>query len=440
MQTTYLASIWTNIKGFLVFLRALVSVLLLASLAVNSHAQNIDYYQLSAQEKADLARYLGWVWGDGRPGYDGTGIIYKGGNSNYKAVVTRLAQINVDGTKNPFGFPQSGNRKLTQVWDYWENSLPGGNPGDPQILREAIKHPNFLAGIIEGEGQIFHSDPNKDYYIADQSYAPSHPDKIYDIANFGPERMIQLFDLLKETYGFRNPSMSIKNIKYDYDSQRCEVAQKLRTEYQKRKEQNENGNLQSGFTVKIFIKPPNFDEIRNYGYFEKDSLKYRTPAPDNLLRVITTSYPDQNTEASGGTTFFDTDGIAGIQLLHQSGRYLNSYLDMVSSGNDEELGWRLIDLNNGYHRIESQNNAVSKRWLQAADNAEIKMVGERNTGQFTQWEKIPVANKPGHYYLKNRFHGSYLRVGIFDSVVKHGDPGTAAHWILEESESAACAQ
>ncbi len=422
------------------FLRTLVSVLVLASASVNSYANDIEYHRLSGQEKADLARYLGWVWGDGRPGFDGQGILYKGGNSNYKAVVTRLAKININGKKNPFGFPESGDRKLTRVWDYWENSLPGGNPGDPEILREAIKHPNFLAGIIEGEGQIFHSNPAKDFYIADQSYSPSHPDKLYDIANFGPERMIQLFELLEETYGFSNPAMSIRNTKYDYNTDRCEAIQQLRNEYNKKREQNERGNLQSGFSVKVYIRPPNFDEIRQYGYFEKGSLKYRTPAPDNLLRVINSSYPDQNTEAYGATTFFDSVGNDSTKLLHQSGYYLNSSLNATSNTNDDDLAWNLIDLNNGYYRIESQNNAISKKWLQAVNNAAVKMASASSTWHFTQWEKIPVSNKPGHYFLRNRFHDSYLRIGTIDNTVKHGDKGTAAQWMLETSQSAACAQ
>jgi len=193
--------------------------MLLVCLAFSGHAQSSDYDKLTSQEKADLARYLGWVWGDGRPGFDGTGILYKGGNSRYGATVARLAQIRFDGRTNPFGFPVGGNRKHARVWDYWENSLPGGNPGDPQVLRDAIRHPNFIAGILEGEGQIFHSNPSQDFYIADQSYSPSHPDKLYDIANFGTERMVQLVRLLAETYGFTNPSISIGGRKYQYNTQ-----------------------------------------------------------------------------------------------------------------------------------------------------------------------------------------------------------------------------
>ena len=105
-------------------IRTLATLVFLLSVAFSSQAQSNDYYKLTSQEKADLARYLGWVWGDGRPGYDGKGILYKGGNPNYKATVARLAEIRFDGRSNPLGFPESGNRKLNHAWDYWDNSLP----------------------------------------------------------------------------------------------------------------------------------------------------------------------------------------------------------------------------------------------------------------------------------------------------------------------------
>jgi hypothetical protein len=286
-------------------IRKIASALLLVCLVFSGSAHSSDYDKLTAQEKADLARYLGWVWGDGRPGYDGSGILYKGGNRNYNATVGRLARIRFDGKTNPFGFPVNGNLKLAYVWDYWENSLPGGNPGDPQVLRDAIRHPNFLAGILEGEGQIFHSDPFADFYVADQSYSPSHPYKLYDIANFGTERMIQLFRLLAETYGFNNPSISVGGKKYQYNTQFCQAIQHMRDEYDRRKAQNKRGDLVSGFTVKVYVNPPNFNQIRNYGYFDKFDGKFRTPAPDSRLRIIRSSMSDQNTEASGPMRFFN---------------------------------------------------------------------------------------------------------------------------------------
>lgn len=419
-------------------LRTIVAVLLMGFVAFNSHAQSNDYQKLSHQEKADLARYLGWVWGDGRPGYDGTGILYKGGNPNYKATVDRLSKIRFDGKTNPFGFPVSGDRKLTNVWNYWNNSLPGGNPGDPNILREAIKHPNFLAGIIEGEGQVFHSDPNAEFYIADQSYSPSHPDKIYDIAYFGPERMIQLFSLLEETYGFNNPAMSIGNIKYQYNTHRCVVMEHIREEYNDRKNQNERGNLQSAFTVKIFIKPQNFTEIRSYGYFHKNNGQYRTPAPDTRLDIINSALTDQNTEVNGPMTFFEANGVAGLRLLNGSGYYVNSALEAVSLRNNSDLSWKLIDLNNGYYRITSLDSPIRDNALQALNNGVLRLADGSNNWHLTQWEKVPVPNTRNRYYLKNRFHNTFLRIGANESKLKHGFVGGDTRWSLEEVSG--CAQ
>lgn len=285
--------------------KIIIAAVLVALAAVFGGAHASDYDKLNQQEKADFARYLGWVWGDGRPGFDGTGVLYSGGNPNYAATVARLAEIRFDGRTNPLGFPESGDRRLVRTWSYWDNSLPGGNPGDPQLLRDAIKHPNFLAGLLEGEGQLFHSDPTRDFYVADQSYAPSHPDRIYDIANFGPERSVQLLRLLAETYRFDNPSISVAGKKYAYNTQLCEAVGELRTEYERLRVLNERGDLRTGFTVRVFVNPPDFNTIRSYGFFEQSSGRFRTPAPDSLLSVITTSFPDQNVEVQGPTDFFD---------------------------------------------------------------------------------------------------------------------------------------
>ena len=409
----------------------------LAFSAFSGPVQSNDYYKLSGQEKADLSRYLGWVWGDGKPGNDGTGILYKGGNPNYADTVARLAAISFDGINNPLGFPESGNRLLNHAWNYWDNSLPGGNPGDPEILREAIRHPNFLAGILEGEGQIFHSDPGADFYVADQSYAPSHPDRIYDIANFGPERMIQFYLLLEETYGFRNTAVSIGNRKYGSETHHCEVFELLRQEYEQRRIQNESGNLQSGFTVKIHVQPPYFDAIRNYGYFEKNGGNYRTPAPDSGLRIIRSSLSGQNAEASGPMTFFENDGIAGTRLRHSSGNYLNSDLTVGFSGNSSDQLWRVINVSNGYNRIISQNSSLIKNVLRGYEDGALTLTSESNTWHQTQWEFIPVANVSNQYYLRNRFSGLYLRV-TSAGTVEHGVPGTAARWTLEGVAAATC--
>ena len=415
------------------YFRTIVSMLFLASLTLSGHVQANDYFKLSSQEKADLARYLGWVWGDGKPGNDGTGILYKGGNSRYAPTVRRLAEIRFDGQTNPLGFPVGGNLNLNRAWNYWDNSLPGGNPGDPEILREAIRHPNFLAGILEGEGQIFHSNPNSDFYVADQSYSPSHPDRIYDIANFGPERMIQLFLLLEETYGFKNPALSIGNTKYDYDTHRCVAIQKVRDEHRRRRNLNESGNLISGFTVRIHVKAPYFDEIRNYGYFEKNAGNYRTPAPDSGLRVIHSSFPDQNPEVTGPMTFFENDGRAGTRIRHETGQYLNSDLDIAALGNGDDNLWQLTELSSGYYRIESQDNRATKTALRAFDTNSIMLTGESSNWHQTQWQLIPAGNNSNRFFLRNRDSGAYLRVAG-GANVEHGAP-VAAQWTLENVAS-----
>jgi hypothetical protein len=134
-------------------------------------------------------------------------------------------------------------------------------------------------------------------------------------------------------------------------------------------------------------------------------------------------------------TFFDNSGVAGTRLQHESGSYLNSNLDVVPTGNSDDLYWKLIDLGNGFHRIESQDNSKAKIRLQALDNGVVRMTGQSSDWHLTQWEKIPVASTNDQYYLKNRYYGTHLRVGISDSTLKHGAIGRAAHWTLK-SETA----
>ncbi len=431
-------------------LQKLSWVVVFVCLAVSGGAHANEYHKLSLQEKADLARYLGWVWGDGRPGADGRGILYKGGNPNYTAVVSRLANVRFDGRTNALGFPTSGNRKLVRAWNYWENSLPGGNPGDPQILREAIKHPNFLAGLLEGEGQIFHSDPNKEFYIADQSYAPSHPDKLYDIANFGPERMVQLLKLMDETYGFKNPSLLIGKTSYDYATRGDEAIRQLRNRYRELDQQNRNGNLQNGFTVKVRIKPRYFSQISSYGYFFKGDGKYRTPAPDSQLRIIRSSFPDQNTEVSGPLSFLGNEGgkndveseganpdsqpdgnTAGLRLLHSSGGYLSSRLGIVGGGNRADVRWELVDLRNGFVRVKSRNTAAARSSLRATENAVVGLTGATTTAFTAQWRVESLPDASGRFYLVNRFYGTYLRIASGNGSLQHGRVGEDAIWQVD---------
>ncbi len=405
-------------------------------------AQSSDFDLLDDQEKADLARFLGWIWGDGRP-FDtnnGTGAEFKGGHSKYSSTVKRLVAIdlNNDGNINPFNLPESGNRKLLpNIWDYWDNALPGGNPGDPQVLRDALRNPNFLAGLIDGEGFIAHSS-SKDYYIDDHTYAPSNPEKsLYGILNFGPERMNQLFCLLGETYGFTNTEMHFGNKKFVYATQHCEAMEALRTRYDLAKATNENPATGNDiFTVKIIINPADFATLKGYGYFPISTGKYRTPAPDNdgTLNILTGDKPEIIPEVQGGMTFFE-GGSTGIHISHtETNGYLNSDLDLVPFANDNTVSWELVDLGNGYFRIVSLDDSKTKKWLQAWENGTVKMTGDKSTGSKTQWEQIALSN--GSYLLKNKFYADYLRIGN-NLEIKRGASGKAAHWTMEEAATCA---
>lgn len=401
--------------------------------SIAKFAQASDYDLLTDKEKADLSRFLGMIWADGRPTDSGTGAKYSSNHSKYNGVVNRLAAIKIGGNTNPFNFPTSGNLKLLpNIWDYWDNSLPGGNPNDPQLLREAIRNPNFLAGLIEGEGQVHHKAGNR-YYIDDHTFTPSHPDKkSYGQLNFGPERMNQLFLLLGETYGFVNTEMEIgKNgTRYNYATERCEALQAARDKYQEIKANNEDPTTApKGVTIKIYIDQADFVTLRSYGYYQRD--KFRTPAPDNdgTLNVLQSNLPDILPKVQGPMSFFE-GGATGFKIAHTvSDSYLNSDLDLVPFVNDNTISWELIDLGTGYFRIISLDDSKDKRWLKAWENGPISLVGQNSTGHKTQWEQIELSN--GSYLLKNRFFAKYLRLGTNGSV-KHGASGMPAHWSVEE--------
>jgi|GEM_PF-2550465 len=348
-------------------------IILFASIAFGSQAHASDYQKLSLQEQADLSRYLGWVWGDGRPGFDGSGILYKGANSRYKEVVSRLAEIRFDGRVNALGFPTGGDRKLVRAWEYWENSLPGGNPGDPQILR----------------------------------------------------------------------AISIGGVKFNYATDGAKAIQRLRTRYRELGEQNRNGNLQSGVSVKVYIKPQYLDQIRSYGYFFKNSGKYRTPAPDSQLRVIKTSFPDQNASATGTLSFLNdeqaevaeanNDGAgaeapSGVRIQHSSGKYLSSGPGLTSSAGGANVVWKLVDLGNGYVRVESQSAPKKRNSLVAWDNARIGLAGAATRAFKAQWQIMSLNDGSSSFYLVNRFYGTYLRVSSSGTKLKHGVLGQRAQW------------
>jgi len=422
----------------MISLRRIVPLIFLAAIAFKGHAQEIGYDDLNDIQKAQLARYLGWVWGDGKPGInnDGDGIYYRVFNPSYEHIIKGLVDIEFNGEKNPLSFPDSDdNIKLKRYWNYWHNSLPGGNLDDPQILQEAIKNPNFLAGIIEGEGQQGHQEQFRYFMIADQFYAPEHPDltKAYDVRKFGPERMIQLYLLLKDVYGLDSVFMTIKGKRpTGNELHGCEVIEALRIKYDFYKMKNEEAaqdedlTPEGGFPVKLYVRSSDYEAIRSYGYYPRGN--YRTPAPDSDLRRLEVEEVAEH------------DVLGYKRFQHASGNYLNTDLNMVPLNNNHNFNWKLIDLKNGYYRIEPQNSSMDRKWLQAANNTVVRLAGESWTGFFTQWEKMPVPDTANRYYLKNRRPDSYLRVGNSQSILKHGGRGPAAQWIIEEPPSTDCSQ
>lgn len=234
-----------------------------------------EYSDLSAQQQADLSRFLGWVWADGRPLDTSlvTGIRSEVSHGKYNAVVGNLLEAGLGlelGKTN--GVPSK--IRIKEPWDFWNNALPGGNVGDPALLRDAIRNPNFLAGIIEGEGDTNSADG--DYYIDDHFHGPSRLDKAYGLANFGPERILQLFELLGETYGFTNTVLEVgagaNPPRYTYselDAARADLQRK----YDAAKAQNDGVNNGNGedyrnlIRTRIYIHPTHWDTLRSYGFF-----------------------------------------------------------------------------------------------------------------------------------------------------------------------------
>jgi len=270
---------------------------------LSSRMPSVNWDDLCLQEQADFARFLGRLWGDGIP----SDIINLTG-SKFTAEAARHSQI-YDRLKNIFDLPKNNTRRnLPNFWNYWIDALPGNNPGDPQILREAVQDPNFLAGLIDAEGGIMHKAGTR-YLIEDQTYAPSHLDqkKGWGLRNFRPGRIVQLFCLLEDVYGFDKTKIRIGTDEFNYNEKQ-EAIDTLINRYNRAKAMNENPNNGSaGFTVKIFINPKHFDELRSYGYWEKevcnkgcesangmciDECKFRSPAPDNSVNVLTGDFPD----------------------------------------------------------------------------------------------------------------------------------------------------
>lgn len=384
---------------------------------------SIEYHQLTNQQQADFARFLGWIWGDGKPTSSNTGTRFTGFHSRYNQVFNRLKNATVNGISNPFNLPTSGdNKKLTDFYDFWNNALPGGNPGDPDILKEAIKNPNFLAGIIDGEGFKNHS-PGGTYYIDDQTFAPSHPKKNnYGMLHFGPNRMVQLFLLLGETYGMTNTILRIGRDNYSYD-QRCEGIAAIMSKYNQVKATNENPSLGTDiFTVRIIIDNSDFNTLRSYGYWDQNG-SYRSPAPDNAtLNKLTGNYPAVLNEVTGTMSFFYNDQ-QYFRIHHKNtNAFLSSTIGLTSSSNDNASLWSMLDVDGEYFRLVAHNN----KWLKGFSDGSVDLATTQNTGLQTQWKKRELSN--GQILISNRlFPDKHLRVNN-DTNIRIGSKGSKAHW------------
>ncbi|WP_144059204.1 hypothetical protein [Rhodopirellula sp. SWK7] len=269
-----------------------------------------EYNDLTAQQQADLSRFLGWVWADGKPLNTDqvTGIRSEVRHPKYKAVVERLLAIPELGMQlgNTAGEPDK--QKIRAPWNYWINSLPGGNPGDPQLLRDAIRNPNFLAGVIEGEGGRSNNDQH--YYIDDHFHGPARLDKLYGLAHFGPERILQLFELLGETYGFTHTTLRIggdnqSSSNYTY-AEIHEARADLRRRFDAAKTHNEAVNrtgesdYQKLIPTHLFIHPDNWDVLRSYGFFFAGRIP-NSPTETSHRSIADGTFPASDLPLATGT-------------------------------------------------------------------------------------------------------------------------------------------
>jgi|GEM_PF-6069553 len=302
-QTAYCLAIMNVLSRLPLF------CLLLCALA--AVAQAVEYKDLTAQQQADVSRFLGWVWADGKPLNTNlvTGIRSEVRHAKYVAVVDSLLEVpglgfelgNTGGEPDPL--------KVKQPWNFWNNSLPGGNPDDPKLLRDAIRNPNFLAGIIEGEGG-YHEGK---YVIDDHFHGPCRRDKVYGLANFGPERILQLFELLGETYGFTNTTIQVgggANAPIFTYAQRDAARADLQQKYDVAKAQNvavnegDGGSYRGVIPVRVFIDQARWDTLRSYGFFFAGRIP--TSPTDTPHRSLSGTQPADDLPLATGTMgFFD---------------------------------------------------------------------------------------------------------------------------------------
>ena len=144
----------------------------------------------------DTARLLGHLWADGS--YD-AGVWDATGPSGGSDLIQRLVNLHggtwVDRTQLVFTLP------APYDWAEWKGSLPN----DDTRTREAVRHPNFLAALIEGEGSTAG-------LVYDQSSCCT--------AGFTNGRLVELRDLLLEL-GYSSTTLTMFG---DADSGRVNIA------------------------------------------------------------------------------------------------------------------------------------------------------------------------------------------------------------------------
>lgn len=399
-----------------------LTLLFFLLISTSAHSQITDYFQLDEQDRADFSRWLGWVWGDGIPDNtaDLTGIKYTGPSA------TKLPEF--DNRYNEFTESLAGTglgmllanggtntRRIKQPWNFWIDGIPGGD-GNSELLRDAVRNPNFLAGIIDTEGGIDAGN----YYIDDHFYAPSHPDtgKGWGLRNFGPNRMIQLYHLLGDTYGFEKTFMQIginnqPTYTYANPTERQTAIDELIEKYNSTKAMNENGSAKI-FRVRIYIHSDDWETLRSYGYWIPPR---RYPKLGGNLVVL----------QEGDRARADLENVGESEyviLQHKStNKLLRSNIELANTAQGDVTLWKLLDIGNGYFRIVSKANNL---WLRAIDNKRLQMVPENFTGFQTQWKIEELSN--GSYLITNRWiNGNILRVNS-QIYVRHGSGGATAHW------------
>lgn len=153
--------------------------------------------QAATPALADTARLLGHLWADGsyeNGVWDATGP--SGGSTLIEFLVEQHDGVWVDRDQLRFELPPPFD------WDEWKDGLPN----DDSRTRSAVRHPNFLAALFEGEGSTAG-------LVYDQSSCCT--------AGFTEGRLTELVDLLRER-GFSTAELTTFG---DVDSGEVAIAQ-----------------------------------------------------------------------------------------------------------------------------------------------------------------------------------------------------------------------